>query len=327
MFDYSQLYLPVQVLRDASIDYVLGIESIYEMAELETKTNDLSKNIIFLEENDGILNPGEIQKVDGVYEIRISLTFCQFMWAVGLFMSTVFDNKVQIPFMDAVGTNIHGYKPNQSAVDFAEDSFFRARELLYPGWNREMFFQIPNICDPQVFKEEISRANALMIGGVAFLFTHELAHNILGHTHIMAIPDQVVKDEIAADNFAMGYLSDTFDTDNGYTNKVGIANLLCSLLLMSSNSVSGGSSHPHMDIRIDMMMKRMELPETDILWGYVGCAMRLWLLVYGGYSIEEDMELKGFNFYHDFYDFYLKKLHEARQKLFPEFIKPEWYSE
>ena len=166
-----------------------------------------------------------------------------------------------------------------------------------------------------------------MIGGVAFLFTHELAHNILGHTHIMAILDQVVKDEIAADNLAMGYLSDTFETNNGYTNKVGIANLLCSLLLMSSNSVSGGSSHPHMDIRIDMMMKRMELPETDILWGYVGCAMRLWLLVYGGYSIEEDMELKGFNFYHDFYDFYLKKLHEARQKLFPEFIKPEWYSE
>lgn len=122
MFDYSQLYLPVQVLRDASIDYVLGIESIYEMTELETETNDLSKNIIFLEENDGILNPGEIQKVDGVYEIRISLTFCQFMWAVGLFMSTVFDNKVQIPFMDAVGTNIHGYKPKQSAVDFAEDS-------------------------------------------------------------------------------------------------------------------------------------------------------------------------------------------------------------
>lgn len=60
----------------------------------------------------------------------------------------------------------------------------------------------------------------------------------------------MVKDEIAADGLAFDWLSETFDDEDGYTNKVGIANLLCSLLFMGADSVSGGGSHPHMDIRI-----------------------------------------------------------------------------
>jgi len=327
MFDYSGLYLPVQALRDMSIEYVLNNEEIYEMANIESETNDLSRNIIFIEENDGNLTPGEIKEKNGKFEINISLTFCQFMWAVGLYMATVFDNTVQIPMMDAMGTNVHGYKANRMAVNFANDSFFRARRLLDGHWRKEIFFEIPNICDPQAFSDEIGKANALTLGGVAFIFAHELAHNILGHTHTQAVPDEVLKDEIAADNLAMDYLSDTFDTEDGYTNKVGIANLLCSILVMSSDSVSGGGTHPHMDIRIESMMRRMNLLETDILWGLVGNAIRLWLLVYGEYSIEEDMALRPFNFYKDFYEFYLLKLRQTRERMFPEYVKPAWWVE
>ena len=45
------------------------------------------------------------------------------------------------------------------------------------------------------------------------------------------------------------------------------------------------------------------------------------------YSIAEDMALKPFNFYKDFYDYYLAKLRETRQRLFPEWVKPDWYVE
>ena len=123
----------------------------------------------------------------------------------------------------------------------------------------------------------------------------------------------------------MDYLSDTFDTEDGYTNKAGVANLMCSILLLGKDSVSGGGSHPHMDVRIDMMMKRMNLHEMDILWGLVGNAIRLWLLVYGGYSIAEDMQVCPFNYYKDFYDYYLGRLRESRQMLCPEYLKPSWY--
>lgn len=327
LFDYTNVYLPVQALRDLSIEHVLNIESVWEAADIEVKTNGLSDNILFIEENDGILNPGEIKEKNGAYEINISLTFCQFMWAVGLYISTVFDNIVQIPMMNAMGTNVHGYKANKEAVDFANDSFFRARRLLDRHWRKEIFFEIPNICDPQVFKDEIGKANALMISGVGFIFAHELAHSYLGHTKTVASSEQMVKDEVAADELAFEWLSETFDDESGYTNKVGIANLLCSLLFLGPDSVSGGGSHPHMDIRIDLLMKRMNLPEIDILWGYVGSALRLWLMVFGGYTIAEDMALNPFNFYKDFYEFYLMKLRETRERLYPEFIKPSWYVE
>lgn len=326
LFDYSkELFLPVQALRDKSIEYVLGIDCIYEMADIESVTNDLSKNILFIKEINGIRVPGEIKKIDGKYEIRLSITFCQFMWSVALYVGTVFDNCVHIPAMDAAGTNIHSYRVNRQAVEFANDSFFRARQLLRSGWHNNIFFVIPNICDPQAFKNEIETANAVMIGGVAFMFAHELAHNMLGHTHINPVPSQVVKDEIDADNTAFSFLSETFDTEDGYTNKVGMINLLCSLLLLSKDSVSGGKSHPHMDIRIDMMMQQMKLDKMDLLWGYVGNAIRLWLLCYGGYSIQEDMELRPFDYYKNYYEHYLRKLRETRDRLFPDFIKPDWY--
>jgi len=99
--------------------------------------------------------------------------------------------------------------------------------------------------------------------------------------------DQMVKDGIAADELAFDWLAETFGADDGYTNKVGIANLLCALLFMWPDSVSGGGSHPHMDIRIDLLMKRMDVPEIDVLWGYVGSALRLWLMVYGLSSIKK----------------------------------------
>ena len=327
MFDYSGLFLPVQALRDLSIEHVLNIESVWDAANIEVESNGLSKSIIFVEEKGNLLTPGEIREQDGQYEINISLTFCQFMWAVGLYISTVFDNVVQIPMMDAMGTNVHGYKANKVAVEFAGDSFFRARRLLDSHWRKEIFFEIPNICDPQAFKDEIGKANALMISGVGFIFAHELAHSYLGHTQIVSSAEQMVKDEVAADELAFDWLAETFDDEGGYTNKVGIANLLCALLFMGPDSVSGGGSHPHMDIRIDLLMKRMDLPEIDVLWGYVGSALRLWLMVYGGYTIAEDMALKPFNFYKDFYEFYLAKLRESRQRMFPELVKPDWYVE
>ena len=62
----------------------------------------------------------------------------------------------------------------------------------------------------------------------------------------------------------------------------------------------------------------------DVLWGLVGNAIRLWLLVYGGYSIAEDMQVRPFCYYKEFYDYYLGKLRETRQRLYPEYVKPVW---
>ena len=278
---------------------------------IDVNTNDLSNEILFEEERDRIRNVAEIREVDEKYQITFSLTFGQFMWSVGLYLSTYFDNIVQIPMMNAVGTNINGFKSNMEAVSFAKDTFFRARQLMFRV-ERESFTQIPNICDPQAFKKEIGNANGIYV---------------LGHTHYAANQEVTLEDEMSADETALSFISSEFDTGNGFTYKVGIANVLCSLLLMGQDTICSDGAHPHMDVRIDNIMNKLELPYEDILWGYVGCAIRMWLLVYGGYTIEEDMKVGPFDTYGDFYGYYLKLLKEYRERNFPEVLKPDWFTE
>lgn len=116
MFDYSKIFLPVQALNQQVIESVLSIEKLYKSMYIDVNTNDLSNEILFEEERDRIRNVAEIREVDGKYQITFSLTFGQFMWSVRLYLSTYFDNIVQIPMMNAVGTNINGFKSNMEAV-------------------------------------------------------------------------------------------------------------------------------------------------------------------------------------------------------------------
>lgn len=324
MFDYSNIFLPVQALNGEVIKCAFDIEALYEGMNIEVETNDMSNAILFEEEHDCIHNTAEIRKVNGKYQITFSLTFGQFLWSVGLYLSTYFDNCVQIPMMNRAGTNMHEYKANRMAVSFAEDTFFRARQLMYRVM-KSSFVDIPNICDPQAFKEEIGKANGIYIGGMVFILAHEFAHNLLGHTHYPNNQELCVDDEMAADDTALSYVSEMFDSNWGWTYKIGIANVLCCLLLMGPDTIGSDGAHPHMDVRIANIMNKIGLPHDDILWGYIGCAIRLWLFVYSDYTVEEDAELKGFETYGDFYDYYLNLLKEYRQRTFPNVEKPDWY--
>lgn len=87
LFDFSGVFLPVQALRDICMEHLLKIESIFEATNIECDTNALSKEILFFEERNGIMTPAEIEPVGDEYRIAISLSFCQFMWAVGLYMT------------------------------------------------------------------------------------------------------------------------------------------------------------------------------------------------------------------------------------------------
>lgn len=324
MFDYSKIFLPVQALNQQVIEKALSIEKMYESMYIDVYTNDLSNGILFEEERDRIHNVAEIREVDGKHQITFSLTFCQFMWSVGLYLSTYFDNIVQIPMMNLTGTNVNGYKTNMESVRFAEDTFARARQLMFRVVPNA-YTQIPNICDPQAFKNEIGKANAIYIGGMCFVMAHEFSHNFLGHTHYPENQEVTIEDEMNADESALSFIATEFSGEFGLTYKVGIANVLCALLLMGQDTISSDGVHPHMDVRIANIMNKLELSHEDMLWGYVGCAIRMWLLVYGDYTIVDDMKAGPFDTYGDFYEFYLKLLKDYRERNFPEEQKPSWY--
>ena len=210
MFDYSKIFLPVQALNQQVIESVLSIGNLYKSMYIDVNTNDLSNEILFEEERDRIRNVGGIRQGQWKSPITFSLTFGHFMWSVGLYLSTYFDHIVQIPMMNAVGTNINGFKSNMEAVSFAKDTFFRARQLMFRV-ERESFTQIPNICDPQAFKKEIGNANGIYVGGMCFIMAHEFAHNFLGHTHYAANQEVTLEDEMSADETALSFISSEFD--------------------------------------------------------------------------------------------------------------------
>ena len=100
--------------------------------------------------------------------------------------------------MDAVGINKYGYKPNLIDVEYANDCFFRGRQLLH-NFNRDVYWVTPNICNPQQFENIISHANDVYCAAIAFIYAHEFSHNYLGHTQIQQTLSRSINDEIAAD--------------------------------------------------------------------------------------------------------------------------------
>jgi len=321
--DYSYCFLPVQALNANVIEEAFKFDRLFEDVENDSICNDLSKTIVFQEE-ESLKNTAEIKLVNGDYQITFYLPFAQFLWSVGLYLTTYFDNCVQIPMMNAMGCISQGVTVDNMALAFAGDTFFRARQLLY-GVKKEAYTQVPNIYDPQIFKEEIEKANGVYIGAQIFAFAHEFSHNFLGHTHIENDYSRSVQDEMDADAQAMDYISDGFDDEEwGDTYKVGIVILLCALLLLGDDTISGGGSHPHMDVRINTLINKLDIPKSDIIWGLAGSAIRLWLLVYGGLEIAEDRQFPGVAYYKEFYERYLGLLREYREKKFPDLVKSVW---
>jgi len=173
-------------------------------------------------------------------------------------------------------------------------------------------------------KNIISHTNGVYCAAIAFIYAHEFSHNYLGHTQIQQTFPHTIDDEIAADDTAISFIQTEYDSAWGNTYKAGVATVLAAILLMSEDSISGDGTHPDMDVRIENLVTKLELHEMDPLWGYLGVALRLWLLVFGGLSIEEDMQQPGFGSYKEIYLFYMEKLKTVRQQRYPKIVKPDW---
>jgi hypothetical protein len=320
----NQYFLPVESLSIHAIEWIEQIKNLIDAVRGDCLTNNLSTHLIFFPEYDAINDIASIEKgKDDLFHICISLNFCQYLWSVGLYLSVNFDNKIQIPMMNMADTNNHNYEANENEVSFANDIFFDGRKLLY-NFYKDLYWRKPNIVFPEPYKGIIERANGIYCAAIAFIYAHEFSHNFLGHTHILNTYTHSIQDEMNADATAMSFIQDVFNTNRGFTFKAGIATVLSSLLLMSENSISGNGSHPDMDIRIKSLMNALSLSEMDNLWGYMAVAVRIWLLVFNGITVQEDKKQKGFDTHKDMYEYYLDKLKEVRQAKFAKKVSPIW---
>lgn len=325
--------LPVDLLTEHAISYIENIDELLEDVKSQCNYYDLVPNLNMVHYTKDLGIEAEIRPLnqdssvieDGntKFQICFSANFGQFLWSVGLYLSSYMDNIVQIPLMNLLGTNTHGYVARPQDVEYANKQFFLGRQLVQ-GNNFASFWIGNHIGNPGNFQFAIEKANGMYCGSIAFIYAHEFAHSCLGHTQVQNTVARSIADEIEADNLAMDYIEKTFNSSDGFTYKAEVAATLSALLLEGADTISGGGTHPDMDLRIDSLMNRLNLHECDILWGFMASAIRLWLLVYGGFTPQEDLQIPPFESYKEMYETYRDKLTLVRRRRYPQVLPRPW---
>lgn len=318
---------PIIELNPQVVNWIERIPELKEAIGDEIKYNGLNPNIHFISDWDFLQKNGEIViETDDKSHIYFSQPFCQYLWSIALYLSVFFNTYINFPIYFKLGKFSLSDKPNMNAMKFAEHIFFLARRLKDTNFNPRVVNAFPSTNNLTEFKDEVECANKIYCGALTFMFSHEFAHQYLGHTRIKNTYSRSIKDEIEADNVAISFLKPEFDGKYGNIYQFGIVTLLAALLLSDKKSISGGGTHPDMDIRINNIIKHFELSELDPLWGYLATAIKLWLLNHGGLSIEDDQKIMqtGVGSYREFLDNYLSELESTRKKMFPKECPRAW---
>ena len=319
---------PIININSQVIDWIERIPELKESIGDEIKYNGLNPNIHFVPDWDFLQKNGEIvlDKEENKSHIYFSQPFCQYLWSVALYLPLFFNTYINFPIYHKLGVLTIADMPDMNAMNFAEHIFFIARRLKDTKFNPNVINAFPAVDRPSEFDAEIKCANNIYCGALTFMFSHEFAHQYLGHTRIDNNYSRSIKDEINADNTAIEFLKPEFDDDYGRIYQSGIVILLAALLLSDKDSISGGGTHPDMDIRIKNIITHFDLSELDPLWGYLGVAIKLWLLHHGGLTLEEDQRISqiGIGSYKEFLDLYLSELENTRKRMYPKECPRAW---
>ena len=163
-------FLPVEQLSDDAIQCIEKVFELLDAIKDDCNINNFSRRFTFIREGKAISDVAEIKKdSDGLNHIYINENFCQYLWSVCIYLTAYFENVIHIPMMNTVGINKNGYKPNMVDVEYANDCFFRGRQLLH-NFNRDVYWVTPNICNPQQFENIINHANGVYCAAIAFIY-------------------------------------------------------------------------------------------------------------------------------------------------------------
>lgn len=322
----KKIFLPVEVLTDDLIKLIEETPTLFETVQNECLTNELYDTITFVRTEGKDWEIAEIKKgANGLFCVSMHTNFAQYMWSVGLYLLVYFDNMVQIPMMDKAKCNIHGYKCDKKLCEMAIENYKKGRKFMYE-FNVKLPWTTPNILYPSPFEEMIGKANSIYLGAMTFIYAHEVFHNYLGHTQFDSNSEQSKKEELDADDLAINALLTKIPQFKETEYKLGIIVAMFAMLFLDKDYLSGGDSHPDMDIRINHAITKLSIPEMDNLWGIASFGISAFLQAYKLITPEEVANFE-FDTYGDMYNTYIKKLEDARKILFPKKYKRDWEME
>lgn len=270
---------PIRVLNGNILYWFENTEKDF----LENLKDEVSYNA--LQNGIGYINSETIVKevayVDDTKKITIQETFLSYLWTISYGLVVMFDEVIMRPRIE------NGYIQTLADIDRvkkAQELFDYGLTLLksFSTWDKD------NLPNPEYYDPKdntyIEKINSVYLSAVNFVLVHEFAHVTLGHIDqdieraakgVFATKEEIKADEYAADNYSFQTLICGADyLANQTTVRMGILAGLCSLLFFSSSL--DGDDHPDPDERIKIILEKLNLEETDNLWGIASFALKLW---------------------------------------------------
>ena len=266
---------PIRVLKHNLIER-LEIRS-KEFIELLQKDLLLSENIKYTSYPLPLVN-GQTPYVDRDGMIYIHETYLSYLWMITFSMVVMYDEGIAIPDQIIRGTPTHK-KQNLELLGLAEELFDYAKSLVtaYSKWDIN-YFPNPEFYDANTEEGFYIKASTdLYVEAMNFILFHEIAHAELKHIEQRNSNnlegDGVKALEIEADSRAIVLLLKNHR--NLKISHLAITVGLASMLFMSRD-LSGGNSHPDIDVRIENAVNIIKPAEDSPVWAFLILFLRLW---------------------------------------------------
>jgi hypothetical protein len=270
---------PIRVLNGNILNWFENAEKDFlDTLKDEVNYNSLKNGISYINSETKVK---EVAYVDETKQITIQETYLSYLWTISYGLVVMFDEVIMRPRIE------NGYIQTLADVERvkkAQELFDYGLNLLkeYKVWNKDL---LPN---PEYYDSSenayIEKINGVYLAAVNFVLVHEFAHVTLGHIDLdnerakngeITPKEEIKEGEYAADNYSFQTLISGADyIANQSTVRMGILAGLCSLLFFS-NSLDG-DDHPDPDERIKTILEKLNLDETDNLWGIASLALKLW---------------------------------------------------
>lgn len=268
----EEFLLPVTSLAENIIQTFLdesdGFKEIYLR---EIINNGLNKKIGYEILSDKIR---EVATISGDRQIVLYENYNQFLWCVCYTLLVVYSEGYEKPLKS--GT-YEGTLENTDIVNEAYMVLSRGLSLLRE-YSREPFYDLPNP-KTRCENEYVGMANAIFCASMRFIILHEFAHQYYGHNKANATGEESIENELEADDYAMRYISKSFDGGSGRTSKFGSIAGMLSLFLMDEQ-LGGNINYPDLDVRLRTTLERLQLHEEDDLWAIGVMGIKLWAVKY-----------------------------------------------
>ena len=248
---------PIRVFySNIESDFVNIKESLHQ---LRPNQNLANVKLEFLTENTKVIGPS----TNG-FKITLHDTFLSFLWGY------IYSMIVTAP----MGGKVVSSNENKEARELIKHVHGLMTEFNF--WNKEM---LPN---PELFGKDENRligvSNSVFIICVRYIMFHEFAHIFLGHPFVeskLRTPENIQKMEVDADNVALDWTFQTLTKEDDFTGKLSLIFALNSISF-SPNKFSNSISHPAPEDRITMYLERLQLKDSDLLWGFAIWSIMEW---------------------------------------------------